>query len=216
MTVGAMQASVNLAYDEARYKEASRLADHIREVQENTLGADNTALVGSWIFATRRDIADGQLEAAGADIDRAAAITSKSLPPGHPFNIDVLEGKADVAAARGDLAGVERYDREAQALADKLFGQDHSVHIAAVNRLIGSLGAQGKLDEAEALGGQALVLSQQRFGPDHLAPVGRLSGSHRLKRFGARTATLRTITATPLPSTSILSVRTIRRSPATW
>ena len=147
MAVGAMQASANFAYDEARYKQARGLADQIRQVQENTFGSDNTALVGSWIFAARLDIADGQLDAAGAAIDRAAAITAKSLPSGHPFEIDVLEGKADVAAARGDLAGVERYDREAQALADKLFGQDHPVHIAAVDRVIGSLGAQGELAE---------------------------------------------------------------------
>ena len=64
------------------------------------------------------------MSAASTAIDRAAEITGKALPPGHPFNIDVLQGKADVAAARGDLTGVERYDREALALADKLFGPD--------------------------------------------------------------------------------------------
>jgi hypothetical protein len=39
----------------------------------------------------------GRFDAAGTDIDRAAAITGQSTAPGHPFNIDVFEGKADLA-----------------------------------------------------------------------------------------------------------------------
>jgi tetratricopeptide (TPR) repeat protein len=195
MTVGAMQASANLAYDEARYKEARGLADHIRQVQENTLGPDHTALVGSWIFAARLDIADGQLDAAGAAIDRAAAIAAKSLPPGHPFNIDVLEGKADVAAGRGDLVGVERYDREALALADKLFGQDHPIHTAAADRVVSILWISGKRAEVEKIRRNELTNVQQKLGdnnPDtaramrNLAAVfansGRIDGAVSLYR----------------------------------
>ena len=158
----------NFAYDEARLQASSRAG------RSNPAGAREYVRIGQHrpggeleTSAARLEIADGQLDAAGAAIDRAAAITAKSLPSGHPFEIDVLEGKADVAAARGDLAGVERYDREAQALADKLFGQDHPVHIAAVDRLVNILWINGERAEAEKTRRSELTNVQRKLGDNN-------------------------------------------------
>jgi tetratricopeptide (TPR) repeat protein len=96
-------------------------------------------------------------------------ITVKALPPEHPFNIDVLQGRADVAAARGDLAGAEQCDREALALADKLFGPDHPIHIHAVDRVVDVLWANGKRDEARQIRQSEFKDTLQRVGENNPA-----------------------------------------------
>jgi tetratricopeptide (TPR) repeat protein len=62
-----------------------------------------------------------------------------------------MERRADLAAARGDLAKAEQHEREAVALAEKLFPADHLARLAEVNRLVGVLWAAGKFSEAEQL-----------------------------------------------------------------
>src|SRR5712675_2650800 len=83
-TIGIILASANMAYEAGQYADARQLADRARQIQERTFGPEHYALAGSWIFAARLDIAQGRLDDAGTDIDRAAMIIAKGLPPNHP------------------------------------------------------------------------------------------------------------------------------------
>jgi tetratricopeptide (TPR) repeat protein len=76
----------------------------------------------------------------------------------------VLEGKADVAAAHGNLADVEQHDRAALALAKKLFGFEHPTHIETVDRIVNILRANGKRAEAEKIRRDELTDVKKRFG----------------------------------------------------
>jgi tetratricopeptide (TPR) repeat protein len=167
MTVGAILASADMAYEDGQYSYARQLADRVRQIRERTFGPEHYALVGSWIFAARLDIAQGKLDDAGTDMDRAAQIIAKALPPDHFSNIDVLAGRTDVARALGKPADAERYARDAVAIAEKLFEPDHPVRRTAVDRLIGAFWVQGKFADAEHLQREELNNIDLKRGPDH-------------------------------------------------
>src|SRR5439155_23519726 len=97
MTVGIMLASANMAYEQGQYVDARNLADRARQIQERTFGPEHYALAGSSIFSARLDIAQGRRRDAGSSTVNAAERVAKTLPSDHPSNIDVLDGKADVA-----------------------------------------------------------------------------------------------------------------------
>ncbi|CAN0209195.1 unnamed protein product, partial [Phaeothamnion confervicola] len=139
-TTGAMQASANLAYEAGQYADARQLMDRIRQIQERSFGPEHYYLAGSWAFA---------------------------LAPGHPSNIDILLGKADVAWAQNGPAGAEPPIRDALAIADGVYELDYSVRRNLINRLGGALWAQGKFDDAERLHRDDLAHLEQKRGPAH-------------------------------------------------
>ena len=98
-TTAAIFALANTAYEVGNYTDARKLADRVQKIQERTFGTDHYAMAGSWSFATKLDIAQGKLDDADADLDRAARIVARALPPDHPSNISVLEDREDIARA---------------------------------------------------------------------------------------------------------------------
>ena len=167
MTTGAILGLASGAYEVGNYADARNLADRARQIQERTFGSEHYALAGSWIFAARLDAVQGKLDDAAIDLDRAAKIVAKGLPPNHPANIELLGAKADVARARGEQTDAEQHLRGALSVAEKLFEPDYPVRRAAIDRLTGELWAQGKFADAEHLQREELSNVELKRGSDH-------------------------------------------------
>jgi tetratricopeptide (TPR) repeat protein len=165
MCTGVILAQANMAYEAGQYGVARGLADRARQIQERTLGQGHPAIAATWILSGRSDIASGRLDEAETAMDHASNIAASF--PEHPFNIDILAGKADLAWARGNHSGAERYGHQALAIAESFFGLDHPARGRVIDRLAGALWAQGKFAEAESLRRDVPAKAEQSLGADH-------------------------------------------------
>jgi tetratricopeptide (TPR) repeat protein len=186
LTAPAIMASASIAYETGRYVLARQLADRARNLHELAVGPEHYSLGRSWIFAARLGIAEGKLDDATADLDRAAGITARTLPDGHAQNIEVLEARADVARALGKPADAEQHIRAALNVAERLFEPDHPTRQAVIDRLVGLLWMQGRFADAEQLRRDQLARAEQQRGPDHPSTAIAIRGLANLLGVSAR------------------------------
>ena len=134
------------------YLEAGRHGDalrHLRRALEMTEQAGNANITQGQILVEigRAQFASGESATAQTTADRALAVIDKTAPPGHSARGDVRLLLADLAEARGDIAGAATlYAAAASEL--KATGPDAALLATAKIRGAAMLARIDRLDEA--------------------------------------------------------------------
>jgi tetratricopeptide (TPR) repeat protein len=111
--------------------------------------------------------AEGDPEAAEAELRRALALREARLAPDHPDLVETHGNLAAVLHARGKYDEAEAANRRVLALREDILGRDHP-HVALTrHNLALTLHASGRLEEAEHEHRRALAVWEASLGPEH-------------------------------------------------
>ncbi|MEM7156906.1 MAG: serine/threonine-protein kinase [Myxococcota bacterium] len=98
-------------------------------------------------------------------LETAEALASRSGDASS--EIELLEARALVDIARGELADAERAQRRALAAKERLLGDGHWGTANTMANLAGIVEARGRRGEAERLFERSIAVTESRFGPAH-------------------------------------------------
>jgi eukaryotic-like serine/threonine-protein kinase len=101
---------------------------------------------------------EGDLAGRTAKQRAAAALTSKTLGPDHPFTLAGLMNIGDGLSGAGHYEEARVADLTALAAAERVYGPVHTVVAADANNLCEALNRLGRYDEARAACGRALAV----------------------------------------------------------
>jgi hypothetical protein len=169
LSVGVTLRAASFAYVSGRYGDAHRLAEQLVGLLEQAGSKPNPSLVLGLTLLARVDTALGRLDQAETELARAEASATQIPYSRAPFDLELLQARADLAAARGDRAGQEQYARRILDAAQELFGPYSSAAAEAEERLAEALSAQGKFAEMLQFRRDALAKVERMLGPQHPA-----------------------------------------------
>jgi tetratricopeptide (TPR) repeat protein len=146
-------------YGQGRYREA---AEKFREA--NALRDDDASVINYLGIALHQA---GHYAEAEPLLNRALAISEKSLGSNHSNTATSLNNLADLYVSQGKYAEAEPLFKRAIAISERSLGADHPETAMSLGNLALLFTSQGKHTEAEPLFERALAIHEKALGVDH-------------------------------------------------